>query len=515
MGMEISKITNKQLKKLHAAWILAAILLLALGIRLGTMNNHGVWIDETWVVTTPNFHLDSKDIFPKFFEYPQVKELAEAKQELLKKIYNIHPVVQICFMLISDMHPPFYYTVSYFWTRHFGESLFAIRLLPLLFGIISVLCIYYIAKFLFGRKVAFIAALFLAVSPMHVHFSQMARNFSLMTLLVTFSYLVLLAKLFKRFTLKYAILYGITLFLSLLTHYYSIFFIFTQIIMIIVWELRDKKLFLRWFIIFALITLSYIPWLPAVYIQMFLRNPTTQSQLVSTNTETFLSQIYAMGFIPSVTTKFFSAHVVRILQTINFLLISLLVFMGFNKLRISERMALRWVLLWGFMPIILLFSISLLKPLYSVKSLLPILPAFYILYAVTLSKLKNNFFLVTTIVFLTGSMLISQLIWPTYPGIESTEDTRGAVLQLKGSISPEDIVVVQPGFYRDGLWYYFQRDYLLLDEEKAISIPRDKNIWLFRYWDKNKRKPEIGLEKPDSIYRFFGVTVYFWQKTEL
>ena len=109
-------------------------------------------------------------------------------------------------------------------------------------------------------------------------------------------------------------------------------------------------------------------------------------------------------------------------------------------------------------------------------------------------------------------MLVSQLIWPTYPGIESTEDTRGAVSQLKSSISSEDNVVVQPGFYRDGLWYYLRRDYLFLDEEETISIPRDKNIWLFRYWDKNKEIPEIGLEKPNSIYRFFGVTVYLWKK---
>ena len=512
MGMEISKINNPRLKKYHSTWLLATILLLALGIRLVTINNHGVWIDETWVVTTPNFHLDSKDIFPKFFEYPQVKELSESKQDLLKKVYNLHAVVQICFMLISDMHPPFYYIVSYLWTRLLGESLFAIRLLPLLFGLITVVCIYFIAKSLIGKKVAFIAALFLAVSPMHVHFSQMARNFSLMTLLVTFSYLILLTRLFKRFDLRYGILYGITVFLALLTHYYSIFFILTQIIMIILWELRRKKLFLRWAIIFALITIGYLPWLPAVYIQMFLRNPTIQSRLTSTSLATFLSQIYAMSFTPSVTTKFFSVSVVNILKASNFILICLLVFLGLHKLKASDRIAFRWILLWEFMPIVLLSGLSLLKPLYSVKSLLPILPASYMLYAYAISKLRNKVFFVTIVVCLSGSMLVSQLIWPTYPGIESTEDTRGAVSQLKSSISSEDNVVVQPGFYRDGLWYYLRRDYLFLDEEQTVSIPWDKNIWLFRYWDKNKEIPEIGLEKPNSIYRFFGVTVYLWKK---
>jgi uncharacterized membrane protein len=123
------------------------------------------------------------------------------------------------------------------------------------------------------REEVFIASLFLAVSPMRA-FSQLARNFSLMTLLVTFSYLILLTRLFKRFDLRYGILYGITVFLALLTHYYSIFFILTQMIMIILWELRRQKLFLRWVIIFALITIGYLPWLPALYVQMFLRDPT-------------------------------------------------------------------------------------------------------------------------------------------------------------------------------------------------------------------------------------------------
>ncbi|HOW42768.1 MAG TPA: glycosyltransferase family 39 protein [Candidatus Omnitrophota bacterium] len=513
--MENTKINTTQLKKHHSAWLLAAILLLALGIRLGTMNNHGVWIDETWVVTTPNFHLDSKDIFPKFFEYPQVKELAESKQALLKKVYNIHPVVQICFMLISDMHPPFYYIVSYFWTRHFGESLFAIRALPLLFGLLTIVCTYLIAKSLFGKKVALIAALFLAVSPMHVHFSQMARNFSLMTFLVTFSYLVLLTKLFKRFELKYAILYGISGFLALLTHYYSVFFIFTQIIMIILWEIKGKKRFLRWFVIFLLIALFYTPWLPAVYIQMFLRNPTTQSQLTSTNLNTVLSQMYAVGFIPSVTTKFFSGAVVNFLKIINLVVIVFLVFCGGNKLKAHDRMAFRWILVWCGMPIFLLSCLSLLKPLYSIKSLLPILPAFFILYAFVLARLKNKVLLSFILVCLSSIMLISQLVWPTYPGIESTEDTRGAVAQLKSSISSEDIVAVQPGFYRDGLWYYLPRDCMLLDEDQTILIPRDKNIWLFRFWDRNKSIPEIEHANPDSTYKFFGVSAYLWKKSSL
>jgi hypothetical protein len=511
MGLESSK-RNSGVKQLRAVLVLGAILLLAFVIRLGTISNHGVWIDETWVVTTPNFHLDSDDIFPKFFKYPQIQRLSETNQEILKKIYDIHPVFQICLMLTSDMHPPFYYIASYAWTRFFGESLYSIRFLPLLFGLLTILITFHTAKVLFGERAALMASLFLSVSPIHVHFSQLARNYSLMTLLIALSYLLLFTKVIKKFDLKYVVLYCFTLFLAMLTHYYSVFFVLTQILIIGLSEVRGEKRFLRWVAVFAIVGILYFPWLPVVFVQIFVRNPTLQSHLQSANVETMLSQLYAIGFTPSLRSISLSFDWVCVVKIVNILMsFSLLLFVIIQSRSVS-RNALHWIFLWGFVPIILLFALSFIKPLYSVKSLLPIVPAFCILYAFALARITRKSIRYVVLGLLAGAMFISQLTWPTYPGIESTEDTRGAVSEMKSHIEPESFLAVHPFFYRDGLWYYLKKDIAKWDETVASNVNRDKDIWLFRYWDSNDEEPAIGNRLPDSVNKFLGLTVYFWKK---
>lgn len=508
MGME--KLTNST-KNL---FLLGLVLLIALGMRLVTVNNHGVWIDETWVVTTPNFHYDSNDIYPKFFEYPQVKNLPENYRNILKMIYNIGPITQICFMVASDMHPPFYYILSYYWTRIFGESLYAIRALPIIIGLITILIVYLAIRPIFGEEVAFISSMFLSISPMFIHFNQLARNFSLMTLLVVLSF-ILLHQLYRSFKVKFAVLYGVTLFLAIWTHYYAIFFIITQGLIILLVEVRGEKHFLRWVLIFTGVTVCYIPWLPVLYIQMFLRDPTKQSHLIPCSFSTLLNQFYAVGLCPSLSERFISSSQFRYLELLNTCFIISLFVLGYIRLKSYSKLYFKIVGLWALLPIFLCCFISVIKPLYSIKSLLPVVPAFAILIAISLVQINNKkmrYFIMCVISLFIVSI---QLIWPTYPGIESTEDTRGAVRQLKNSIKDSDLVAVQPAFLIDGLWYYCKRNYSgIQDDSDLAHIPAThRNIWLFRYWDKDKPMPVLHGRFPDERFNFFGVSVYYWKNS--
>lgn len=56
----------------------------------------------------------------------------------------------------------------------FGHTPFALRLLPALGGSLAILSIYLLGRLLFGPRVGFVAALLLAVSHVHIHFSRTA-----------------------------------------------------------------------------------------------------------------------------------------------------------------------------------------------------------------------------------------------------------------------------------------------------------------------------------------------------
>ncbi len=58
---------------------------------------------------------------------------------------------------------------------HFGESDLAIRLPSVIFGLLSILMIYRVAKQLFGRNVGLLSAFLLSISTFHIYYSREAR----------------------------------------------------------------------------------------------------------------------------------------------------------------------------------------------------------------------------------------------------------------------------------------------------------------------------------------------------
>ena len=79
---------------------------------------------------------------------------------------------------------PLGYVLNYYLIRPFlSLDEFAIRLLPALFGALAIPALYWVSRRLIGTRAALIAALLLAISPLHIMYSQLARYWSLVFLL--------------------------------------------------------------------------------------------------------------------------------------------------------------------------------------------------------------------------------------------------------------------------------------------------------------------------------------------
>ncbi|MCC6477441.1 glycosyltransferase family 39 protein [bacterium] len=142
-----------------SAW-LPLVLLVGLGLRLYDLSGESLWLDE--IVTGNRVHESLRNIL---------------------------------FGWDSETQGPIYYLWVKFWGLAFGTSEFSLRLWSVIFGTLTIAAIYRLGKQLFSNAAALLAALFLAVHPYAIHYSQEARPYALFLLFSVLSYSLLISLL--------------------------------------------------------------------------------------------------------------------------------------------------------------------------------------------------------------------------------------------------------------------------------------------------------------------------------
>ncbi len=153
----------------------------------------------------------------------------EAFTGLLMKVSN----AELFRILHFDAHPPLYILLSRAWSIIFGATDISLRVLPLLFGVITLPVIYILTKNMFNKNAAVITTLLVAVNPFQIGYSVEARSYTFYGLLTL---LVIYAIYRKRFNLFAA---GICFLLA--THYMSLTFI-PFLILYYFWQAKKSKL---------------------------------------------------------------------------------------------------------------------------------------------------------------------------------------------------------------------------------------------------------------------------------
>jgi len=82
-----------------------------------------------------------------------------------------------------ETNPPAYYLLLHGWMAVFGTTESAIRALPALTSVATVLVVYAIGRMTLDRPMALLAGLFMAVNPVSIRFAQEARSYALLDLL--------------------------------------------------------------------------------------------------------------------------------------------------------------------------------------------------------------------------------------------------------------------------------------------------------------------------------------------
>ena len=444
--MNISEKKSKK-KNFNVEYLLiSVILLLGTFLRLFHLCVESFWLDETYTAT------------------------------LIQQSAN-----SIITITASDVHPPLFYLLLHFFSMIFGTTEFSMRLPSAIFGIASLFIMWKVGKLLFSKNLALLSTFFLAISPLHIQYSQEARANSLLLLSVLASYYFLFLLQNEKKT-KHAILYFIATSLTIWTHNLGIIYIGIQVLWIgleAIFQKEESFPWKKWGAALGLVAISYAPWISIIIYQI----------------QSVGSGSYWLGF--AVWQNFVNSFISFTSSILGFILIiPLIVYVSFIKRKDKNfRIALSWGV---FTPLIIWTISTFLIPVFLTRNIIPSLPAFVLLAALGLTVFRYKPLNVALISIFTVSCIINLY---SYYTVVQKDQWREVAAYLEQNLTMEDQVYFEESYGKTGLdWYLEDSAY------QSIDTPNN-DAWLIIYTDKKEKVEEL-TERRDVI-QFKNITLAY------
>jgi mannosyltransferase len=401
------------------AWRYVFPVLLAFGLRVYHLGYQSLWEDEVHSVVRGNL------------------PLSLALRDILS----------------AGNQAPLYFLTMHFW-QFLGDDALIVRFFSVICGTLATAMLVRLSVLIQGRRAGLAAPLLLAISPLHIWYSQETRMYSLVILLaIAGNYLFLRA--IRRNRSMYWLGYAACILALVYTHYLTSLMVVAHFIFLFVnRRCAEPKLALRhWTLSMAMVGLTYLPWLLAVAQQADVRTPNTS----------WISPVHWAD--PLLTLYTFALG-----QTSGGDLASALGFsclLGGSSLAIAqiarsphcraERLVVHWLLT----PLLLLFLASWASSrrggvsLFVDRYLLFVLPAFLLLAAWGLDELRHRSKLLACIamamVLVGTSRSLCRLYFdPSY----HRENWRDAVAYLGEGRDSGDMVIISSDPHFVALGYY-------------------------------------------------------------
>ncbi len=132
----------------------------------------------------------------------------------------------------SESAPPLYYALAWVWTQVTGTGEYGLRSLSAVAGVATVPVAYLLGLELRGRRAGLMAAALVAVNPMLLWYSQEARGYALLALLCAIS-LLYCARAQRHGRRRDFTLWGIASGLALSTHYFAVFAVAAEALLLL------------------------------------------------------------------------------------------------------------------------------------------------------------------------------------------------------------------------------------------------------------------------------------------
>ena len=266
---------------------------------------------------------------------------------------------------------PLYVVLLGFWVKLFGITEISTRSLSLLFNLLSIPLIYYFAKKYINKQSAVIAILFFSVSNLHLYYTHEARSYTIITFFTILSFYFFM-ELMKKPDGKALGKYAVANTLLLYTQIVPIFAIFAQFLASLFYVKKNRKGFIFFILGNFIAGTLFSIW---IFFNRYYKRDMADAAWLEPPT---VDQIY------SVMVEFFNS---RMVFFIFLLLVVLFVVQKYKSFNSGESKVFWISLLWGFIPVISVFVLSLFIPRFLPRYMLFATPGFYLAFALVISKL--------------------------------------------------------------------------------------------------------------------------------
>lgn len=437
-------------------WLII-ILVIGIFLRLYNLDFQSPWLDEIHTLTETN---------------PNTP---------ISELYNV--------VLVSEQMPPLYFFLMYVTFKVFGYSIFIARLFSAIVGGVSIYSVFLLGKEITNNKLGLIASFLMAINPFHLYYSQEARPYMLLLLFSVLSFYGLV-KLLQNQTNRNAILYGLFSGLMIITHFFGLFVVFSQLIIILFYFFMIEKEKRIQFILKMLISGVISTLLLTTAIKAFIKVSQIKDFWISPPTSDAFTSIF----------KEFFGNSEIVLS-----LISICVFFYFLKLvkekncNLNERKILKNKTIFGFTILIPWITILVLIPLVRSYTAAPmiisryfivVLPAIIFLITIGLNQFKNKLFQYTFLALIFVFSITDIVIVKNYYENINKAQFREATTFLIENNSKNDKVVSSLSWY---LTFFFKEHDSTnivnsnLDDYVAQMMKDSTKISSFWYFDGHDR----------------------------
>ena len=391
-------------------WLLAGLIGLAFALRVYGLDFQSLWRDEVDVI--------------RFAAFP------------LSRLARL--------FVAPGQNGPLFYLAVRPWLELAGRSEFALRFFSAAFGTLAVPLIYRLGRRLFPTlpSVPLVAAFLATTSPYLVWYGQEGKMYTFVVVLILLSMERYLAALELGGWHRW-LLYVVSTSVAFYVHFIAALVIPAQVLIFLFWSSGARKV--RWKPWLASMAVLVVPYLPFLRWQMPLLLDSGSSGYDFVPLHKMLYSLltsYSLGVVQRST-------IWSVALFVGALLASALLLKGQRSRLASLAVLVSWLLV----PVLAFFLITLIRPMYTARYLIFVLPAYLLLLAAGVVAIARQSRLLAS--FLLVAVLAANGLGFWLQAREPIKtDFRAATSYLVGRMAPNDLILFQIPYGRYSFDYY-------------------------------------------------------------
>ena len=352
---------------------------------------------------------------------------------------------------LADGNAPFNFIYLHFigaLVGHPEKELVLFRLQSLVFSMIAVGCLWYLAMLVSNKKVAIVTVLLSLFLPSTVWISVIARHYGLLLLQSTLLFIFYIRFLQQKKT-RDLICYTIVAIIGMYTHFYFSLLV-VSLSTSFFFEKINNKMLAKWLVSLLSISLLFLPLLVSFF-------NTPQYEISNIHNSLLKIPGSFLAYVTSFLTLLFLQSQGFLLgyYVIFFSLFLVSVYLFMNGLRLwNKRMMFPFVSSLLIPPVIILFVSYTVKAVFFVNSLLIFLPAFIIILAQGIQKDFQHKKIATILFIFCVAIVYVPFLSALY---QSTTEFTQPFLYLHSVYKPGDIILHADMYTFLGAEYYVKK----------------------------------------------------------